>query len=126
MPDMPQGGAPAPAGPPAQSPPQGDPQGAPPGGGGGGIGDAIIQVDSTLNKITQAVTQNAKLGDDVKSAFQQALSAFRGAAQALVKAADGDGPDQEPDGDESGGAVTPQQGGASGAVPVSHQNMRGG
>ena len=73
MPDMPQpGAAPAAPAPQGQSPQQ--PQ------QGGGIGEAIVQVDATLNKITQAVTQNDNVGDDVKQAFQSALEAFRGAA----------------------------------------------
>ncbi len=124
MPDMPQGGPPPSAGPaPGGAPPQGGP---PPdqGGGGGGIGDAIIQVDQTLNKITQAVTQNPKLPDEIKKGFSDALTAFRGASQALVQAAGGGG--NEPDGDEGGGAVSPQAGGSSGAVPMTHAPMKGG
>lgn len=126
---MPQGGAPAPAGAPPSAAPTGQPPqgGDPQGGPGGGVGEAIVQVDQLLNKLTQAVSQNDQLGDDVKSAFQDALSSFRGAATALVKAAGGDG-SQEPDADDQGGggAVTPEQGGAGGAVPMSHQNLRGG
>lgn len=128
MPDMPQGGAPAPSGgaPAGAAPggaPGGQPQGAAP---GGGMGEAIVQVDATLNKITQTVAQS-QLPAEVKSGFQAALTAFRGASQALVKAAGGQplGGGQEPDGDEGGGAVTPQQGGSGGAMPMSHQNMRG-
>ncbi len=123
MPDMPQGGPPAAA--PGPSPAPGG--GAPPPdqGDGGGIGQAIITVDQTLNKITQAVTQNPQLQDDVKKAFSDALTAFRGASQLLVKAAGGGG-ESEPDGDEAGGATSPEQGGAGGAVPMTHAPMRGG
>ncbi len=121
MPDMPQQGG---AQPPAQGAPapQGQPpEGAAPPGGGGGIGDAITQADGLISKITQAVTQNAKLGDDVKGAWSDALTAVRGAAQALIAAVSGGGK-PEPEGDE--GPVSPEQGGG-GAVPMTHAPMRG-
>lgn len=130
MPDMPQGGAPAPA-------PGGAPQGAPapqggqppqgggdPQSGGGGIAEAIAQVDSTVNAIAQAVAQNPKVPDEVKAAWQDALGALRKAEQALVQAAGGEGGDSEPDEDDQG-TTTMEQGGSKGAVPMSHQSMRG-
>lgn len=123
MPDLPQqgGGAPAPGGAPQGQPPQGgggDPS------GGGGIAQAITMVDATVYKIAQAVAANKQLPDDVKQAWNAALTALRAAEQALIKAAGGNG---QPDSDEeaAGGATTTQQGGNGGAVPVSHQNMRG-
>lgn len=113
MPDMPQG---APAASPG--PGGGDAQGQQsPQGGGGGIGQAIVQVDQVLNKITQAVTSNPQVGDDVKKAFQGALDSFRQASQALVKGVGGEG--GEPDEDDGGGASTPEQGASKGAVPMS-------
>ena len=120
MPDMPQQGAPQGA------PAQGDQGGA---GGppqGGGIADAIVQVDQTLYKITQAAQANPQVPKEVKDNAQAALSAFRTFSQSLVKAVGGEADGQpEPDEDDAGGTTTPEQG-ASGAVPMSHANMRGG
>lgn len=124
MPDMPQGGAPAPA--PAQDPSQGQPD---PGQGGGGIADAIASVDATVNKIAQAVASNDKVSDDVKAAWQDALAALRKAEQALVSMVGGDQEDAQDGGDdeeaEGEGPTSMQQGGNKGAVPMTHQNMRG-
>ncbi len=117
MPDMPQ---PAPGGaPPASAPPAG----APAPGGGAGFTEAITQCDALLSKISSAVAQS-KITDDVKSLGQAALAAFRQFENALLQAAGGEGGEPEPDGDE-GGPTTMEQGGAKGAMPMSHQNMRG-
>jgi hypothetical protein len=118
MPDMPQ----APGGAPASAPPAG---GAPAPGGdspGGGITDAIAQCDALVNKIASAVAQS-QMPDEIKSAWSDALGALRKAEQALVQAAGGGEP--EPDADDEGGATTMEQGGAKGAVPMTHQSMRG-
>ena len=112
MPDLP---SPAPGGAPPDSAPAG---GDSP--GGGGITEAITQADGLLNKIASAIA-SSKLPDDVKSAWQAALAAVRAAETALVDAAGGG----EPAPDEAEGATTMEQGGAKGAVPMSHQNMRG-
>lgn len=119
MPDgpMPQG-APAPGAPP---PGGGAPQGQQ--GQGGGVAQAIVQLDQMMLHLTQAISQNPQIGQDVKQAWQEAQSALRKAEQALVQAAGGDG-GNEPDGDEGQGATTPEQGGKAGAVPMSHQSMR--
>ncbi len=118
MPDMPQPGAQAPV------PPQAAPGGAPAdpaAAGGGSITDALAQVDQALAKITEAVTANPQLGDDVKQGFADALSSFRGASTALA-GNDGGGADEQEQPSESG--PVSQQGGP-GAMPMSHQNMKG-
>jgi len=139
MPDMPQGGGQGapygggqpPGGAPGGQPPQGGaPGGQPPGGPqGGGIAQALVMVDQTLNKIATAVGQNQQIPDDVKAAAQDALNAYRKFENALVKAAGGEPQGQsDDDGDEGPGGpgtTTPQQGGRGGAVPMSHQSMRG-
>ncbi len=121
MPDMPQAGAPPQDPAAAEQPP------AEGGGGGAGFADTITKVDGALYKMTQFVSANEKLGDDVKGAFQTALDSFRSATQVLMAAMGGEGavaPEEEAP-PEGGGAVTTQQGGAGGAVPMSHQAMRG-
>lgn len=121
MPDLPQ---PAPGGAP---PPAAD--AAPPSGGdappsGGGITDAITQIDGLMLKLSSAVGKS-QLPDDVKAAWSGALKALRDAEASLVNAAGGEADGQpEPDADDQG-ATTMEQGGAKGAVPMSHQNMRG-
>ncbi len=115
MPDMPQ----APGGTPPSSAPT--PDGAP---AGGGITDAIAQCDALVNKIASAVAQS-QMPDEIKSAWSDALAALRKAEQALVQAAGGEADGQpEPDEDDQG-TTTMEQGGAKGAVPMSHQSMRG-
>ncbi len=93
-----------------------------PGGEGGGIADAIAQTDAMISKITEAVTQNAQLPDEVKQAFQGAAESWKGAVQALTGAAGG-GEQGPPDGGP--GAVPAEAGASGGAVPMSHQMMRG-
>jgi len=106
MPDMPQ-----PAGP--GGPPSAPPAAAPAGAPGGPYVDAINQAGQLLADAVQ------KSGGDPPPGVQAALATL---SQALQEAKGGGG---EPEGDEGGGAVTPEQG-ASGAQPMTHANMRGG
>lgn len=95
------------------------------------MGDAIVQADGLLSKIAQVVSQSDKIPDDVKKGFASALTIFRSASQALVKAAGGgddsaeDGKSEPDEDDQGGGPVSPQQGGSGGAVPMTHASMRG-
>ncbi len=91
-----------------------------PGGEGGGIADAIAQTDAMVTKIVEAVSQSGQLPDEVKQAFQGAGESWKGAVQALTGAAGGG---ESPDGGP--GAVPAEAGASGGAVPMSHQMMRG-
>lgn len=102
--------------------PQGAPAAAP--AAGGGITEAIVQTDKQLSAIAQTVASSGQLPDEVKGAFAAALEAYRQGVTALSELAAGGGAPAEASIPADQGAVTPEQGGSGGAVPMSHGRMR--
>lgn len=85
--------------------------------GGGGITETLVATDKSLFQINQLVSKNPQVPDEVKSAFQAALEAYRQGLAALTGGGEG-APAGAPGGPQ--GAATMQQG-ASGAQPMSMQ-----
>lgn len=99
-----------------QQPPQ-----APEGAGGGGVAEKVVALDRGLSQFVAAIGQSP-VSDGVKQAFQAALEAFRGAMEGLMAEAKGGG---APQGGGQPGTVSPEQGGAAGAMPMSPAGPRG-
>lgn len=97
------------------------PQDAPqdPQGSGGGVSEVIVEVDKKLFQLTQLVSENPQVPDEVKAGLQSSLDAYRGAIDMLMQAAGGGGeaPAAAPEGPQAQGVVTPEQG-AGRAVPM--------
>jgi hypothetical protein len=89
---------------------------------GGGVVEALVGLDAQLAKITQAITQNDKVPDEIKGDFSNALQAWRSGMTKIQQLA-GDGA-PEPDADEQQGAVAPEVGASRGAVPMSPAGVR--
>src|SRR5687767_10147532 len=90
---------------------------APQEGGGGGFAEALARFDKIGAAVTQAVTQNPQVPDELKqraAALREEIGSF---AEALVDVASQGGAQAAPAGPR--GAVSPEQGGSEGAVPMS-------
>ncbi len=87
--------------------------------GGGSISEVLVATDKSLFQINQLVSQNPQVPDEVKSAFQAALEAYRQGLTALTGG--GGSAPAGPGGPQ--GPATPEQG-ASGAQPMSMQRPK--
>lgn len=79
----------------------------------GAITEKLVALDKQLYQVVGVISQ-AGIPDEVKAPFKAALEAYRAGLTALTQLSGGEG--QAP----QGGAVAPEQGGAHGAVPVTH------
>lgn len=83
----------------------------------GGILDALRATDSSLSQITEMILKNDQVPDQVKSAFQASLQAFRQGLEGLNGVADGS--DQEGSKEQMAEQPSTPEQGASGAQPMS-------
>lgn len=85
--------------------------------GGGGFADGLAQLDKYAAAVAAAVEQNAQVPDELKAQAMSVREAVAGLAEGLVNFASGGGAQGPASGPQ--GAVSPEQGGSSGAVPES-------